>query len=90
MNGQMDGDFTDKALMAIYENYSLVYETVNRYWPYSLFVYEANGKLKNDTRPLIGDSWPSIPLVDGRQRFARLQPIFAEQKLPGYQPQALR
>jgi 6-phosphofructokinase 1 len=41
-------------------------------------------------RPLIGDSWPSIPLVDGRQRFARLQPIFAEQKLSEYQPQTLR
>ena len=41
-------------------------------------------------RPLIGDDWPSIPLVDGRQRFARLQPIFAEQKLPAYTPQALR
>ncbi len=35
-------------------------------------------------RPLIGDSWPSIPLVDGRQRFARLRPIFAETKLPRF------
>jgi 6-phosphofructokinase 1 len=41
-------------------------------------------------RPLIGDDWPSIPLVDGRQRFARLQPIFAAQTLPAYVPQALR
>ena len=41
-------------------------------------------------RPLIGDDWPSIPLVDGRQRFARLQPIFAAQVLPAYVPQALR
>ncbi len=41
-------------------------------------------------RPLIGDSWPSIPMVDGRQRFARLQPIFAPQQLPGYIPQAQR
>jgi 6-phosphofructokinase 1 len=41
-------------------------------------------------RPLIGDSWPSIPLVDGRQRFARLQPIMAEQKLPPYELQAIR
>ena len=41
-------------------------------------------------RPLIGDSWPSIPLVDGRQRFARLEPIFAEKKLPEYTPQAYR
>jgi 6-phosphofructokinase len=41
-------------------------------------------------RPLIGDSWPTIPLVDGRQRFARLRPIFADKKLPDYVPQATR
>jgi len=41
-------------------------------------------------RPLIGDHWPTIPLVDGRQRFARLHKIFASQKLPGYMPQAYR
>jgi 6-phosphofructokinase 1 len=41
-------------------------------------------------RPLIGEGWPSVPLVDGRQRFARLQPIFAAQKLPAYVPQAWR
>ena len=41
-------------------------------------------------RPLIGDSWPAIPLVNGRQRFARMSPIFAERKLPAYIPQAAR
>jgi 6-phosphofructokinase 1 len=41
-------------------------------------------------RPLIGDGWPAIPLVNGRQRFARLEPIFAEVKLPTYVPQAAR
>jgi 6-phosphofructokinase 1 len=41
-------------------------------------------------RPLIGDSWPAIPLVDGRQRFSRLRPIFAETRLPAYLPQASR
>ncbi len=40
--------------------------------------------------PLIGDDWPSIPLVGGRMRFARLQPIFAPQQLPAYTPQAWR
>ena len=39
-------------------------------------------------RPLIGDGWPSIPMVDGRQRFARIKPVMAEQKLPAYEPQA--
>jgi len=37
-------------------------------------------------RPLIGDSWPSIPLIDGIQRFTRFQPIFAAQVLPAYTP----
>ncbi len=41
-------------------------------------------------RPLIGDAWPAVPLVDGRQRFARLRPIFAEQRLAPYTPQAYR
>jgi 6-phosphofructokinase 1 len=41
-------------------------------------------------RPLIGDSWPTVPLIDGRQRFARLEPIFAPQRLAPYIPQALR
>jgi len=41
-------------------------------------------------RPLIGDNWPAIPLVDGRQRFARLERTFAPQKLPTYVPQAHR
>ncbi len=41
-------------------------------------------------RPLIGDHWPGIPLIDGRQRFARIKPILAEKKLPAYELQALR
>jgi ATP-dependent phosphofructokinase / diphosphate-dependent phosphofructokinase len=41
-------------------------------------------------RPLIGDHWPAIPLVHGRQRFARLNKTFASQKLPHYVPQAYR
>jgi len=41
-------------------------------------------------RPLIGDNWPTIPLVNGLQRFARLERIMADQKLPAYVPQAYR
>jgi 6-phosphofructokinase 1 len=41
-------------------------------------------------RPLIGDDWVSVPMVNGRLRFARMQPIFAEKKLPAYVPQADR
>jgi 6-phosphofructokinase len=41
-------------------------------------------------QPLIGDSWPTIPLIAGRQRLARLEAIFADQTLPTYEPQAWR
>lgn len=41
-------------------------------------------------RPLVGNDWPSVPLVDGLQRFARLAPVFADKKLPDYRPQAYR
>ena len=41
-------------------------------------------------RPLIGEGWPSIPLIDGLQRFARIEPIMAAQALPAYVPQAYR
>ena len=39
-------------------------------------------------KPLIGCDWPSVPLVDGIQRLARIQPVLADQKLPSYAPQA--
>lgn len=41
-------------------------------------------------RPLIGDSWPTIPLVDGLQRFACFEPRFADKRLEAYTPQAYR
>ncbi len=41
-------------------------------------------------RPLIGEDWPSVPLVNGIQRFARFEPIFAPRRLPEYVPQAYR
>lgn len=41
-------------------------------------------------RPLIGNDWPSIPLVNGLQRFARLEQVFAPQALPTYTPQGYR
>ncbi len=39
-------------------------------------------------RPLIGDSWPNVPLIGGLQRFANLEPEFVERKLDRYVPQA--
>jgi 6-phosphofructokinase len=39
-------------------------------------------------RPLIGEDWVSVPMVNGIQRFSRLKPVFVEKKLPDYEPQA--
>lgn len=36
--------------------------------------------------PLIGRDWPRMPLEDGLQRFARLQPVFATPRLDPYVP----
>lgn len=41
-------------------------------------------------QPLIGEDWVSVPLVGGRQRFARLQRTFVDKTLAAYVPQAYR
>jgi len=41
-------------------------------------------------KPLLGSEMITLPTIDGRQRMTRFQPIFAEQKLPKYIPQADR
>ena len=41
-------------------------------------------------QPLVGEEMPSIPMLGGRQRLARFEPIFAEKKLAAYVPQADR
>ncbi|MBX3440165.1 MAG: diphosphate--fructose-6-phosphate 1-phosphotransferase [Planctomycetaceae bacterium] len=44
-------------------------------------------------RPLIGDNWVSVPMIDGRLRLAQLETrpeMFAAQKLATYHPQADR
>lgn len=41
-------------------------------------------------RPLVGDEMVNLPMVDGRQRMTRFEPIYAEQRLPNYVPQADR
>ncbi|MHB0912315.1 MAG: diphosphate--fructose-6-phosphate 1-phosphotransferase [Armatimonadota bacterium] len=37
-------------------------------------------------RPLIGEDWVSVPVINGIQRFARMQPIFAQKKLANFVP----
>ena len=41
-------------------------------------------------KPLLGSDMITLPTIDGRQRMTRFQPVFAEQKLPKYVPQADR
>jgi ATP-dependent phosphofructokinase / diphosphate-dependent phosphofructokinase len=41
-------------------------------------------------KPLLGSDMLSLPTVDGRQRMTRFKPLYAEQKLPKYVPQADR
>jgi 6-phosphofructokinase 1 len=41
-------------------------------------------------RPLIGEDWVSVPLINGLQRFARFKKIFVDKKLPVYTPQAFK
>ena len=40
--------------------------------------------------PLIGDEMISLPIIDGRQRLTRFEPIYADQTLPRYIPEADR
>ncbi len=41
-------------------------------------------------KPLVGEDMLTMPLVDGRYRMTRFQPIYAGQKLPAYVPEADR
>ncbi len=41
-------------------------------------------------RPLIGEDWVTVPVINGLQRFARFKKIFAETMLPSYAPQAYK
>ena len=41
-------------------------------------------------RPLVGNDMISLPMVDGRQRLSRFAPIYAEQRVSKYVPQADR
>ena len=40
--------------------------------------------------PLIGDGWPDVPMENGLQRFARLNLVFVDKKLPDYVPCRLK
>lgn len=50
--------------------------------------YDVTDEYLAYARPLIGEDWPSVPMINGRQRFSRLEMKFVEQKLPRYQLEA--
>ena len=50
--------------------------------------FDVTDKFIEYLKPLIGEDWVSVPVINGIQRFARMQTIFAEKKLPDYLPQA--
>ncbi|MFC2119289.1 diphosphate--fructose-6-phosphate 1-phosphotransferase [Bacteroidota bacterium] len=52
--------------------------------------YDVKDEFINYVRPLTGNEWIDIPLVNGIQRFARIKRIFVEKKLDKYVPQAYR
>jgi ATP-dependent phosphofructokinase / diphosphate-dependent phosphofructokinase len=49
--------------------------------------YDVTEDFVRYARPLIGDDWVSIPVINGIQRFARLKPLFATKKLQDYKLQ---
>ncbi len=52
--------------------------------------YDVTDEFVRYAQPLVGEDMISLPLLSGRQRLARLSPIYADQKLPKYVPQADR
>ena len=52
--------------------------------------YDVTDDFVRYARPLIGEDMIALPIEDGRQRLTRFAPIYAEQKLPKYVPQADR
>ena len=50
--------------------------------------FDVTDEFLDYVRPLIGEDWPSVPIINGRQRFSKFQMIFADKKLPDYLPQA--
>lgn len=50
--------------------------------------YDVTDEFLAYVRPLIGEDWISVPIINGRQRFTQFKPVFANKKLPEYSPEA--
>ncbi len=51
---------------------------------------DVTDEFMNYVRPLVGEDWPSVPVINGRQRFTQFKPVFADKKLPAYELEAFR
>lgn len=56
--GIPDGHFTDKSLVSMGNNYSLIAMNLSLNWQYSMFLYEANNKIKIDNRQVLKEVYP--------------------------------
>ena len=52
--------------------------------------YDVTDDFIRYAQPLVGNEMLTLPMIGGRQRLARLKPLYATQKLPAYIPQADR
>jgi 6-phosphofructokinase len=50
--------------------------------------YDVTDEFLAYVRPLIGEDWPSVPMINGRQRFSQFERKFAEKKLDNYKLEA--
>ncbi len=50
--------------------------------------YDVTDDFLTYVRPLIGEDWPSVPVINGRQRFSQLEMKFAGKKLADYKLEA--
>jgi ATP-dependent phosphofructokinase / diphosphate-dependent phosphofructokinase len=93
--------FMATILRAPGEIYSAVYDKVplpevagaDRSFPASWIApsgYDVTDEFVRYARPLVGEDMVTLPMLDGRQRLTRFEPIYAEQKLSSYVPQADR
>lgn len=52
--------------------------------------YDVTDEFVRYAAPLVGEDMVTLPMIGGRQRMTRFEPIYAAQKLPSYIPQADR
>ena len=50
--------------------------------------FDVTDEFLNYVRPLIGEDWVSVPVINGRQRFTNFKLVFADKKLQAYIPEA--